>query len=375
MNNTGYLENMKNLIKENILGIKTYEPGKPIEVLRKELNIKGEISKLASNENPLGPSPLAISAIKKSLKDGNLYPENSCFELRNKLADQLGVSPHQIGIGNGAAELINLMGMAFLNPEDTLIMSVSSFIQAKLTTQIMNSRLIEVPLANYRHDLNGILKAITRDTKLVYLDNPMNPIGTTITRSEVSGFMKKIPEDVIIVFDQAYYEYVSHTEDYPDTLKFVKEGRNVILVRTFSKLYGLAGFRVGYCIAKEEFINAFKVVKPPFSVNRAAQIGAAAALDDKQHIQKTKAVNEAGKRFLYENFERMGIFYIPSETNFVTIDLKTDVKKIFEELQKRSVIVRPLSMYGKPTFLRVTIGTQAQNQQFINALNQIYQGN
>lgn len=366
---------MKKLIKENIIGIKTYEPGKPIEVLRKELNIKGEISKLASNENPLGPSPQALSAIKRSLHDSNLYPENSCFELRNKLAARVEVPPEWIGIGNGAAEIISLLGLAFLNPEeDTLIMSECSFIQAKLTAQIMNCRLLEIPLDNFRHNLDGILQSVTPSTKLVYIDNPMNPIGTTITKSEVSRFMDLIPEDVIVVFDQAYYEYVSQVEDYPLTLSYIHEGRNVILIRTFSKLYGLAGLRVGYCIAKEEFVNAIKTVKPPFSVNRVGQIGAAAALDDEEHVRKTKAVNEAGKRFLYKNFEKMGIFYIPSETNFITFDLQTEVTAIFEELQKRNVIVRTLGMYGKPTFLRVTIGTQEQNQQFINALKQVYQG-
>lgn len=363
---------MKKLIRDNILKIEQYEPGKPIEVLKRELGLEGEISKLASNENPLGPSPLAIDAIKKSLGDGHLYPDNSCHNLRERIAEYLGISPHNLGIGNGTTELIYLMGVAFLNPGETFIMSKSSFIMAKIVAQVMNSRLIEVPLKGYRHDLDSILRKITNDTKIVYLDNPMNPIGTMITLQEVSKFMEKIPEDIIVAFDEAYYEYVDK-EDFPNTLKFVEEGRNVIVFRTFSKLYGLAGFRVGYCVAKEDFTGAIKRVSPPFAVNRFAQIGAAAALKDKQHIKKTREMNESGKRFLYENFEKMSVFYIPSETNFVTIDVKTDAQRVCEGLQKRNVIVRPLTMYGKPTFLRVTIGTPEQNKRFIDAFKPIYQ--
>jgi len=361
---------MKKLVRENVLRIEPYEPGKPIEVLRRELALKGEISKLASNENPLGPSPLAIEAIKKSLEEGHLYPDNSCYQLRERIARHLKVSPKNLCIGNGTTELILLIGITFLNPGETFIMSESSFIMGKLVAQVMDSKLIEVPLKDYRHDFDTILRTITSDTKIVYLDNPMNPIGTMMTKSEVSKFMEKIPQDIIVVFDEAYYEYVNK-ESFPNSLKFIEEGRNVIVLRTFSKLYGLAGFRVGYCVASEDFIDAIRRVSPPFSVNRFAQIGAAAALKDKEHIKKTKEINESGKRFLYEHFEKMSVFYIPSETNFVTFDVKTEAKKVSEEFQKKGVIVRPLTMYGKSTFLRVTTGTQEQNKRFVEAFKQI----
>jgi histidinol-phosphate aminotransferase len=363
---------MKKLIRESILRIEQYEPGMPVDVFKKERALEDEFSKLASNENPLGPSPLAIDAIKKSLEDGHLYPDNRCMHLRERIAQYLGVSTEHLGIGNGTTELIFLMGVAFLNPGETFIMSESSFIMAKIVAQIMECHLIEVPLKEYRHDLSAILKMISKDTKIVYLDNPMNPIGTTLTHQDVSQFMEEIPEDIIVVFDEAYYEYASK-ENYPDTLRLVEEGKNVMVMRTFSKMYGLAGFRVGYCAAKEDFIDAISRASPPFSVNRFAQIGAAEALKDKTHIQKTKEITESGKRFLYENFERMSVFYIPSETNFVTIDIKTDAKRVSEELKKRSVVVRPLTMYGKPTFLRVTIGTPDQNKKFVEAFKQIYQ--
>lgn len=362
---------MKKLIRENILKVKHYEPGLPIEVLKRELRLEGEMSKLASNENPLGPSPLAISAVKKSLGEGNYYPDTGCYLLREKIAEHLGISPQNICIGNGTTDLILFIGITFLNPGDTFIMSKCSFIMAKIAAQITDSNLREVPLKNYHHDLDAISKMVTHDTKIIYLDNPMNPIGTMITQQEVSKFMEEIPKDIIVIFDEAYFEYANQ-ENFPNTLKFIKEEMNVIVLRTFSKLYGLAGFRVGYCIAKNDFIHALRKVTPPFSVNRFAQIGAAAALEDKEHIKKTKEITESGKRFLYEKFEKMSVFYIPSETNFVTIDVKSDAHKMSDELKKRGVIVRPLIMYGKHTFLRVTIGTPEQNKRFIDVFKKIY---
>jgi len=361
---------MKKLIRDSILRIQQYEPGMPVEVLKGELSLKGEFSKLASNENPLGPSPLAIEAIERSLADGNLYPDNTCLRLRERIAQYLGVPVKNLGVGNGTTELIFLMGVAFLNPGETFVMSESSFIMVKIVAQIMECKLVEVPLKDYRHDLDAILRTVTSDTKIVYLDNPMNPIGTMFSQQDVSRFMGEIPEDIIVVFDEAYYEYATK-ENFPDTLSFVQEGRNVIVLRTFSKMYGLAGFRVGYCAAQEDFIDAFNRVRPPFSVNHYAQVGAAEALRDEAHIKKTQEITESGKRFLYENFERMSLFYIPSETNFVTVDIKTDAQKIADEFKKKSVIVRPLTVYGKPTFLRVTIGTPEQNKKFIEVLQQI----
>ena len=367
----GCFETMKNLIRECVLGIDIYEPGKNEEALKKEWEIEGEICKLASNENPLGPSPLAVKAIRKSLQESHLYPDNSCSVLRNKLANSLGFSPENLAVGNGTTELIYLIGIAFLNPGERFIMSHPSFVMAKMVTQMMDACLVEVPLKDYRHDLEAIAKAITEDTKIIYLDNPINPIGTMVTQREIMKFMDKIPDDVLVVLDEAYYEYVNR-KDYPDTLQFVKEGRNVIVLRTFSKLYGLAGFRVGYCVSKENFIDAIRRVRPPFSVNRFAQIAAVSAFDDKEHIEKTRATTDSGKKFLYDIFEKMSVFYIPSETNFVTIDVKTETKKIYEEFMKKGVIVRQLTIYGLPTFLRVTIGTPEQNNKFIDVFRQIY---
>lgn len=363
---------MKNLIKACVFNVEQYEPGKPIEVLRRELGLEGEICKLASNENPFGASPLALDAIRNALEESNFYPDNSCYLLREKLGEHLGFSPGNILVGNGTTELIYLTGIAFLNPEDKLIMSESAFIMPKITAQIVNCALVEVPLKKYCHDLERILEAVDDETKIIYLDLPMNPIGTSVDRQQFSSFMDKIPEDVLVVCDEAYYEYADK-ENYPQTLKLVEEGCNVLVLRTFSKLYGLAGFRVGYCVAKESFLEAIWKVSPPFSVNMFAQVGAAAALDDKAHVKKTLEMNEAGKNFLYQSFREMSVDYIPSETNFVTIDAKTDARKICEDMQKMGVIVRHLAMYGRPNFFRVTVGTPEQNQKFIEVFQNIYQ--
>jgi histidinol-phosphate aminotransferase len=363
---------MKKLIKDCVYNVEQYEPGKPIEILRKELGLEGEICKLASNENPMGPSPRALEAIRNSLHESNFYPDNSCFFLREKLGTYLGVSPRNVFVGNGTTELIFLTGIAFLNPQDKIVMSESGFIMAKITAQIVNCRLVETPLKDYRHDLDCILENIDDDTKIVYLDLPMNPIGTSVGRDQFSSFMRRIPDDVLLVCDEAYYEYADRA-NYPQTLQLVKEGRNVLILRTFSKLYGLAGFRVGYCVAKESFLEALWKVSPPFSVNKFAQIGAAAALDDKEHVKKTLEMNKAGKNFLYQRLQKMSVSFIPSETNFVTVDAKMDARKICEDMQKHGVIIRPLVMYGKPNFFRVTIGTPEQNQKFIEVFQNIYQ--
>ncbi len=363
---------MKKLIRDNILKIQQYEPGKPIELLRRELGIEGDVCKMASNENPLGPSPLAIEAIQKWLGECNFYPDNSCYELREKLGRIFGFPISNIRIGNGSSELIYMAGVAFMNPDENIVMSEATFLMAELISQILGTQSVIVPLCDYQHDLERIADAVNEKTKIVYLDLPMNPIGTCSKQDPFERFVDKLPEDILLICDEAYYEYADR-ETYPHTLKLVKEGRNVLVLRTFSKLYGLAGFRVGYCIAKDDLVEAIRKVSLPFAVNKYAQIGAAAALDDKDHIQRTLEINEVGKRYLYDKFDEMSVFYIPSETNFLTINVRTDALEIANELQKKGVIVRPLTMYGKPTFMRVTIGTPPQNEKFVQAFMEIYE--
>lgn len=362
---------MKNLIRDCVSKIKQYQPGKPAEVLQKELALKEKICKLASNENPLGPSPLALEAIQEKLMDTNLYPDNGCYYLKERLAEYLHLQPENLRVGNGSSELILLLGLAFLNPEDEMIMSRHSFIFAKIVTQTMGCRLVEVPLKEFHHDLDAILRSVTPDTKIVYLDNPMNPIGSMITHKDLTAFLDRLPGGVVVVLDEAYHDYVNDG-DFPRSMIYIEEEKDVIILRTFSKMYGLAGLRVGYGVAKKEHIRALDTVSPPFSVNRLGQIGATAALDDSEHVRRTKELNEMGKSYFHSRFEELGIFYVPSETNFVTIDVKTETTPLADELQRQGIIVRPLCQYGLTTFLRITIGTQEQNERFMDAFGKIY---
>lgn len=362
---------MKKIFRGCVFNALLYQPGKSKDDLDMCGELDHEICKLASNENPLGPSSLALEASVNALKESHLYPDNTCSRLIAKLAEALHVSPEIIAVGNGSTDLIHLIGVAFLNPGEVFLMSRPSFAMARMVAQIMDCCLVEVPLKDYHHDLEAVLEAVSRETKIVYIDNPINPMGTMVTQGDVDRFMDRIPDDVVVIFDEAYREYVSR-QDYPNTLKLIEDGRNVILLRTFSKLYGLAGLRVGYCVSRQDFVEAIRRVVPPFSVNRPAQFAAAAALDDLEHIRKTRAVNDAGKRFLYDRLDEMSVFYIPSEANFVTIDIKKNALRTSEELLKTGVIVRPLNMYGLDTFLRVTIGMPEQNKKFIEALKQIH---
>jgi histidinol-phosphate aminotransferase len=361
---------MKKLIRGCVLDALVYQPGQSKDDLDMSGEMDHEICKLASNENPLGPSPLAVKAVVNALTESHLYPDNTCSRLIAKVAATLHVSPEKIAVGNGSTDLIHLIGVAFLNPGEVFLMSRPSFAMARMVAQIMDCRLVEIPLKDYHHDFEAILEAAKQETKIVYIDNPINPIGTMMTQGDVERFMDRIPEDVVVIFDEAYREYVSR-QDYPETLKLIEDGRHVILLRTFSKLYGLAGLRVGYCVSRQDFAEAIRRVVPPFSVNRLAQLAAAAALDDQEHVRKTRAVNDDGKKFLYDRLDEMSVFYIPSEANFVTIDVKTNALRMSEEFLKTGVIVRPLNMYGLDTFLRVTIGLPEQNKKFVETLKQI----
>jgi histidinol-phosphate aminotransferase len=249
-------------------------------------------------------------------------------------------------------------------------MSEDTFLMARLMCQIMDCQAVIVPLANYHHDLDKILDAINDQTKIVYLDIPMNPIGTSVKGDQFARFMGKIPEDVLVICDEAYYEYADK-KNFPHTIQYVRDGRNVMVLRTFSKLYGLAGFRIGYCLSSAEIVEALRKVSLPFAVNKCAQIGALAAMDDSDHVRKTLEITAEGKKFLYTKFDEMSVSYIPAETNFVTIDMGRDARELCAEFQKKGIIVRSLVGFGKPTFVRVTIGTPEQNAKFIDTFKEI----
>ena len=357
--------------RPNTEGIRPYKPGKPIEQVVRELGIKGPVIKLASNENPLGPSPRALSALRRVLPEMHYYPEDSCFQLRAKLSATHKVDPDSILAGNGSAELIMMACLAYLEPGDELVMSDHSFMMARIDAAIMNARLVEVPTLEYTHDLERMLASITPRTKIVYIDNPINPLGTIVTKEALNEFMAKVPEHVLVIIDEAYSEYIT-SRDYPKSLDYYNQNKSVLILHTFSKVYGLAGLRVGYGFARPEIIGCLNKVRLPFDVSRAAQAAAVAALDDKRHVVRSRQMNEAGKEFFYRELKKLNkVFFLKSFANFVFINFAIDSQEIFEELQRRGVITRTVKEYKFPNALRVSVGTPAENKRFIKALCEV----
>lgn len=361
---------MEKLARPSVWKIKPYIPGKPIEEVKRELGIEGEIIKLASNENPLGPSPKAIEALKRAVEEVHLYPDDTCYYLKKKLASRLGVEENMIFVGSGSVEIIHYITTAFLNPGERVIMGKPSFIMGKIESQIMEGEVVEVEAKNYTTDIDGMIKEMSEKTKIVYLDNPNNPLGSMVKKEDVEKLVKSAPEDTIVVIDEAYHEYIDRTKT-PDSVGYIREGRNVIVLRTFSKIYGLAGLRIGYAISKPEIIDVLNRVRLPFNVGRLSQIAALAALDDEEHVERSRKLVEKEREFLYQEFEKLEIPYIRSETNFITIDTGKDGQEVFKELQRRGVIVRPLTPYGLPTHIRITIGTHEQNIKLMEALREV----
>lgn len=363
---------MKNFARKNILSFQPYIPGKPIDDVKREFNLK-EVVKLASNENPLGPAPAAVSSIKKVLSKINIYPDGYCFELRKKISAVYDVGENQIIFGNGTDEIIELIGKTFLNPEDEIIVSEHAFIRYKMAGDLMGCKVVEVPMKDYKHDLNAMADAVTKKTKIIFIANPNNPTGTYNTKKEFENYFSKLPAALfapLTFIDEAYAEYVAE-KDYPRGLAPLKKGLNVMFSRTFSKIYGLAGLRIGYGIASPEIVSYIERIRPPFNVSSVAQAAAVSALDDKQHIQKSKKLVLQQKKYLYRELQKIGLDYIPSVANFILVNVKIDGSIIFEKLLKKGVIVRAMDEYGLRNFVRVTIGTPAENRKFIREVTKI----
>ena len=359
----------KSLIRKGILDLKHYIPGKPIEEVKRELGLK-EVIKLASNETSVGPSPLAVEAIIKEAKNINLYPEGSSRLLREKIAYKLNLNKEMIIVGNGADNIIGLVGMAFINEGDEVIVGEITFPAYETVAKIMGGKIIPVKLKDYTYDLEEIARRINEKTKIIFICNPNNPTGTIVSREEVVSFIEKVPQDVIVVFDEAYYDYVED-KNYPDSFSYVSEGKNIIILRTFSKIAGIAGVRVGYGIARPELIRDLRRVVNPFTTNRLAQVAALASLDDEEHYKKVLKSNQEGKKYLYKELKKLGLFYLPTEANFIFIDLKEDSGPIFEKLLRKGLIVRQGKTWDCPNFIRVTIGTAYENQRFVQALKEV----
>jgi len=356
------------LANPQLRDITVYEPGKPIEETARELGIEPDaIIKLASNENPLGPAPKAIEAMRAALSNAHLYPDGSGFYLCKAVAAKLGLAPENVILGNGSNEVIEFLGHAFLNPGDDVIIFQYAFIIYKLLATSFAARTIELPTPNFQQDLGATLDAITPKTRLIFIPNPNNPTGSLISQRAMDSFMSRVSENIVVVFDEAYFEFL---DDPPDTLQYVREGRNVVVLRTFSKIHGLAGLRIGYGIATADLIEILHKTRQPFNVNSIAQAGALAALEDDAHIRETKRVIDEGRAYLQEQFSEMQVSFVPAVANFVMVNVG-DGCAVFEKLLRRKIIVRPLKGYGLPEWVRITVGTMEENRKLIGALREL----
>jgi histidinol-phosphate aminotransferase len=347
--------------------LKPYVPGKPIEEVQREYGIQ-EVIKLASNENPLGPSLKALVALEEALSRLNFYPDGQSYYLRQAIAQRLRVEPQQVMVGNGADGIIMETCLAYLEEDSKVIVGQSSFPVYDIYTHVMRATLIKTPRKNYGLDLEAMARAITGRTKLIFVCNPNNPTGTMVTAAEVEVFMARVPDYALVVFDEAYYEFADSAE-FPDTLRYIHEGRkNVMTMRTFSKIYGLAGIRLGYAVAAPEIIALLNVVKEPFAVNLLAQVAGVAALEDEEFLHRTIETNRTERLFLYREFERLGLNYVESHTNFILLEIGPEAAAVYQRLLQRGVIVRPCAIYDLPDFLRITIGNREQNIRLIEEL-------
>ena len=358
-------------IPEWIRSLAPYPPGKPIEELEREYGIFDSI-KLASNENPLGPSPKALAAIQEALGDLHRYPDGSCFYLKRAVAKRLGVSPDALLFGNGSNEIIELAVRTFMQCGHEAVMADQAFVIYRLVVQAAGGVARLVPLRNYTHDLAAIAEAISPATRMVFLSNPNNPTGTIFLRRDWEEFLAAVPPHVIVVIDEAYCEFVDDPE-YPDSLAAHGSERLLITLRTFSKIYGLAGLRIGFGVAHPQLVEIMNRVRQPFNVSNLAQVGALAALEDDEHVQRTRECNREGLAFLRRECERLGLDYVPSWANFLMVNVGNGVR-IYESLLRQGVIVRPMGVYGFPEHVRVTVGTPAENARFVRTLEEILHG-
>lgn len=354
--------------RPEILTLNPYVPGKPIEEVEREFGITGVI-KLASNENPLGPSPAVIESLKEAANHVFNYPDSNCFQLKKEIAPMFGLTADNFLFGNGADELIKMIGETFLNPNDEVIYGWPTFSEYIFVSKLMGAKPCAVPLTDFRYDLEKVADQVNERTKLIFICNPNNPTGTIIDQQEMEAFLERIPSDIVVVIDEAYYEYIN-VPRYSSAVELIDNNRTIVL-RTFSKVYGLAGLRIGYAIASPEIIALLNRVKEPFNVNLLAQEAAITALQDQSHVRQSKELVVEGKRYLYQELERLGLDYVPSETNFIFVNINRDSKEIFTALLKEGVIIRTGDIFGYPNYIRVTVGTPEQNKRFIVCLEKV----
>lgn len=356
------------LANKGISGLTPYQPGKPIAELERELGITSSI-KLASNENPLGPSPKAMQAMQDILQQTHIYPDGSCYELKQTIAKFLSVDSTQITVGNGSENILEIIAKAYLNIGDSAVISEYAFLTIPLIIQSFGATILTAPAVNWGHNIDNMLNAIDDKTRVIFLVNPNNPTGTYTNKQDFTKFMNAVPAHIIVVLDEAYSEYIT-ADDYPDALSFLAHHHNLIISRTFSKAYGLAGMRVGYAISSPEIADILNRARLPFNVNVLAATAARAAILDQDHMRKTVALNEAGKKQVEAGLRKLNLEFIPSLANFVTIDVQ-DGQDIYQKLLHEGVIVRPLKAYGMPRHIRVTIDTAENNQRFLTSIQKV----
>lgn len=350
--------------------IPVYKPGRPIEEVQKQFGIL-DVIKLASNENPLGSSPKAVEAICKAASGVRLYPDGKSAVLAAALARRFGVRSDQVAVGNGADGLIMELCLAYLDEQSEVIVSRSSFPMYDVFSCAMRAHLVKTPQKGYGLDLPAMARVITENTRLIFICNPNNPTGTVVGAADVDAFLKDVPDHVIVVFDEAYYEYAA-AQDFPDTIEYVRQGMdNVMVLRTFSKAYGLAGLRVGYGFGCPQLLAPLSLVKEPFAVNSLAQAAGLAALEDDEFCERSLAINNEGKAYLYREFDRLGLFYVPTYTNFILVQLGPMMLWLVDRLMENGVIIRPGDAYDLPEFARITIGLPEQNHCLVEALEKL----
>jgi len=359
----------QSLAKPSLHRITAYQPGKPIEEVKRELGVQ-DVIKLASNENALGPSHFALTAAQNALLQVALYPDGSGYELKDALSQYLGVLPGQITLGAGSDEVMAFVAQAFVRPEHEVIISEYAFATYTIIAHLVEANPIIVPAKNWEHDLAAMAAAITTKTRLVFIANPNNPTGGYIPTETLECFLKKIPPHVLVISDEAYYEYVT-VDDYPDTLNLQRKYPNLITTRTFSKIYGLAGLRIGYGISHPDIAAMLERVRLPFNLSIPALAAAYAALQDQVHVQRTLAMTQQGLTRLKQGLDRLGLHYLPTTANFLLVDLKRPVLPIHAALLNEGVIIRPLANYGMPECLRVTAGLPEENERFLNAIEKV----
>jgi histidinol-phosphate aminotransferase len=356
-------------VAPNISTLVPYPPGKPIEELEREYGISGSI-KMASNENAWGPSPRAVEAMREAMQNLHRYPDGSCYYLTQSLAEKLGVNPEELVFGNGSNEIIGLLIAAFLQPGEEVITSHPTFLMYQKLVQVEGgvNRVVQLT-EDMHHVLGGILGAVTSETRMIFLDNPNNPTGQIIEKGALASFMEQLNDDIIVVLDEAYDDFVV-PDLRIDVLEYIKEGRPVAALRTFSKAYGLSGLRLGYGIMGAEMVGYLNRVRQPFNVNSLAQVGGIAALSDDEHYQMTLQKSREGIAWLSKEVERLGCRPMDTHTNFFLIDVQGDGKALYEHMLHQGVIVRPMQAYGYPNYIRITVGRKEENQRFVNALGQ-----